>query len=215
LELLTAPSRELVEAGEVQQPTGDDGALERHAADVEQTMPTQHLGLSLVVLGDGEQALYTFHLVLAVLAGQPHAVGLEADLRADQAALAQGLQGARGGLVQADLVVTHVDAEAQHAAGADETGDPYLEDHALLYLLLRHPVAEMGQRRHQQIPDEGIVVLPSPCVELLGGKLPQLGCVHGLPRSWMCPARKTLSRTAAGRKLTGKRAGHARGCDDK
>ena len=144
MELLTAPSRELVEAGEVQQPAGDDGALERHAADVEQPMPAQHLGLPLVVLRDGEQALHPLHLVLAMLVGQPHAVRFETDLGADEAALAQGLQSTRGSLIQPYLVIAHVDAEAEHGSRADETGDADLEDDAFLYFLLCHPVAEMG-----------------------------------------------------------------------
>ena len=125
-----------------------------------------------------EQALHPFHLVIAMFSRQPHAVRLETGLRADEAALAQGFQCTRGALIQADLVVAHVDTKAQHAAGADEAGDADLEDHAFFYLLLRHPVVEMGQRRHQQRPDTGIIVLTPSLVELLGGKLPKLCCIH-------------------------------------
>ena len=139
-----AVQRELVQAGEVEQPAGDDGVLELDATDVEQAMLAQHLGLPLVVLGNGEHALHPFHLILAVLAGQPHAIRLEAGFGADEAALAQGLQSTRGSLIQPYLVIAHVDAEAEHGSRADETGDADLEDDAFLYFLLCHPVAEMG-----------------------------------------------------------------------
>ena len=75
-----AIQRELVEAGEVQQTARDDGALELDAADVEQAMLAQHLGLPLVVLGDGEQALHPLHLGFAMPGGQPHGIGLESRL---------------------------------------------------------------------------------------------------------------------------------------
>ncbi|MNV59356.1 hypothetical protein D3C71_1517750 [compost metagenome] len=120
--------------------------------------------------------------------GQPHGIGLEARLGADEAALAQGLQRARGGLIEPYLVVAHVDAEAEHGSRADEAGYADLEDDAFLYFLLCHPVVEMGQRGHQQLPDQWIVILPSPLVELFGRQLPQLGRIHRLPRSWICPS---------------------------
>ncbi len=46
------------------------------ATDIEQAMLAQNLCLPFVVLGNGEQALHPLHLVLAMLAGQPHAISL-------------------------------------------------------------------------------------------------------------------------------------------